>query len=469
MSRRWRCLTYEESGLDLDKIDGILALLPEEVVLQAAAKCGNGSPVRSRCCPLARRVLVWVVLAMALFTDRSIRQVFRLCRRFHRGDVTPSRSALCRGRQRLGAAPIRAVHDSLVQCLGTRDRPGCFYKGHRCMGIDGVTFTVPDTPANERAFGRPKGGSTSQSVGAFPIVGKVNLVELGTHVDLASAFRAHHQGEPTIARRLIKHLTPEMLVFLDAGFFGYCLLRMIMATGAKFIVRVQSGPILKPIRVLSDGSYLSKIYPCVRDRERDRNGQLVRVIEYTLDDPQRTGHNERHRLVTNLLDEIAYPATELIVLYHERWEHELVNDEQKTHQDPKRPTKPTHLRSETPAGVIQELAAISVVHYLVRKIMWEAAGTVEPPLDVDRLSFTGTFHILQARIPECPSDPHEARHVWFRNLLYETLEEKVPPRRNRINPRVLKQPRAKWPSKKPEHRSLPPLRKSFRDCVVIQL
>ena len=47
-----------------------------------------------------------------------------------------------------------------------------------------------------------------------------------------------------------------------------------------------------------------------------------------------------HILITNLFDEVLYPAEELIILYHERWEHELVYDEQKTHQDPRRATKP---------------------------------------------------------------------------------------------------------------------------------
>src|SRR5258707_6379112 len=94
----------------------------------------------------------------------------------------------------------------------------------------------------------------------------------------------------------------------------------------------------------------------------------VRVLKYTLDDPRRAGHGETHRLVTTLLDEQRYPALELIVLYHERWEIELTYDEQKTHQDPRRAEKPTHLRSETPARVIQELHALSLAHYAVRKV-----------------------------------------------------------------------------------------------------
>src|SRR6202034_1687703 len=109
-----------------------------------------------------------------------------------------------------------------------------------------------------------------------------------------------------------------------------------------------------------DGSYLAKIYRSSYDREKNRDGIVVRVILYTLDDPQRVGHNEEHVLITNLIDEQLYPATELIPLYHERWEQELVFDEQKTHHDPRRATKPAQLRSETPAGVVQEIYALSL-------------------------------------------------------------------------------------------------------------
>ncbi len=120
--------------------------------------------------------------------------------------------------------------------------------------------------------------------------------------------------------------------------------------GAKILARVKSRLILKPIRNLADGSYLAKIDPSPEARQRDRGGIVVRVIRYTLDDPQRVGHGEVHVLITNLLDEDLYTAQELIILYHERWEHELVYDEQKTHQDPRRATKPAHLRSDTDPG-----------------------------------------------------------------------------------------------------------------------
>ena len=131
-------------------------------------------------------------------------------------------------------------------------------------------------------------------------------------------------------------------------------------------------PISTPGRRLVPGQDLQEPY----DREKDRDGIVVRVIRYTLDDPQRVGHGEEHVLITNLFDEDRYPATELIVLYHERWEQEQVFDEQKTHQDPRRATKPAQVRSETPAGVIQEMYALSLGHFVIRSLMFEAAATV---------------------------------------------------------------------------------------------
>ena len=134
-----------------------------------------------------------------------------------------------------------------------------------------------------------------------------------------------------------------------------------------------------------------------------------------------------------------YPAEELIILYHERWEQELVFDEQKTHQDPRRATKPAHLRSETPAGVIQEIYALSLGHFVIRSLMFEAAATVG--LDPDRLSFTGLLpDPASAGCRNATARRPEAFEAWYRGLLWEMQRERTDAevRRNRINPRVIK-------------------------------
>jgi hypothetical protein len=331
------------------------------------------------------------------------------------------------------------------------------------VAIDGVIYNTPDSEANDKAFGRPSGGD--RGMGAFPQIRKVSLVEVGTHVELAIVLKRLACGETTAVEGLWRYIPKDALLLEDRGFFSYKLWKRAVKENLAVLARVKSGLILRPIKHLSDGSYLAKIYPNSRDRDKDRNGIRVRVIRYKLDDPQRVGHDEEHVLMTTLLDEIQYPASELIPLYHERWEEELTYDEQKTHQDPRRPTKPAHLRSETPAGVIQELYALSLAHFVIRALMYEAATAIH--LDTDRLSFTGCFQILKCRLPECDMRTPQTFQAWYEGLLWEMQQEQIEPRRNRINPRVIKQKMSKWKKKRTEHRPAPKLTKTFAESVVM--
>jgi hypothetical protein len=333
----------------------------------------------------------------------------------------------------------------------------------RLMGIDGTVLDVPDSDANAAAFARPSAGERGD--GAFPQVRKLSLVELGTHAEVALVVRSITHGEQGMVGALLRHLGPEMLLLWDRGFFSYGLWKAVTARRVKILARVTCQLILKPIRNLGDGSYLAKIYQSPYDRQKDRDGIEVRVIRYTLDDPQRVGHGEVHTLITNLFDEDLHPAQELIMLYHERWEQELVYDEQKVHQDPPRVTKPAHLRSETPRGVIQEMYALSLGHFVVRAMMAEAAA--QDHLDPDRLSLLGCVQILQTRLPEYPSGVGVSLQQWYQGLLWEMRQEQIEPRRNRVNPRVVKVKMSKFPRKRPHHRGIPPLLHPFAETVVM--
>jgi hypothetical protein len=357
---------------------------------------------------------------------------------------------------------VRHLFQRTARPLARPETPGAFAFGLRLMGIDGTVLDVPDSAANAAAFDRPSG---KRGAGGFPQVRKLSLVELGTHAELGLVIRSIRCGERTMVQGLLGLLTPEMLLLLDQGFFSERLWRQLVGREVSVLARVTTQLILRPIRVLPDGSYLAKIYKGDYNRGKDRDGVVVRVIRYTLDDPQRVGHGEEHVLITTLLDEALYPSMDLILLYHERWEHELTFDEQKTHQDPPRPSKPTPLRSETPAGVIQEIYALSLAHFVIRSLMFEAAATVA--LDPDRLSFTGCYQILKCRLPECDAATPATFEAWYRGLLWEMQDERTDPRRNRINPRVIKKQVSNWRKKKPKDRGLPPLKKVFRETVVM--
>lgn len=450
-------LAFVDEDWILDRLAGLQRVVSPELVRQVLEQSKR---VNGRSCVLSHEVMLSVVLGMGLFTHLPIRQVFRYARSLFSGEKCPARSSLCVGRQRLGVEPLRRLHAAVVHPLATPDTPGAFYRHWRLMAEDGTVLDVPDTEANA-SFGRSNG---SRGESAFPQVRKVSLVELGTHIETALAIGGWGDDERTLARSLWDYLPADALLLADRGFFCYEDWKALNSR-VKLLFRIKNDLVLVPIRRLSDGSYLAKVYRNSYDRSKDRNGILVRVIEYTIDDPQRTGHGENHRLLTNLLDETE-AASELIELYHERWEQELVYDEQKTHQDPRRAEKPTQLRSETPDGVIQELYALSLGHFAIRAMMLDAARVGN--IDVDRLSFVGCFRILQCRLPECDSSTPATFDAWYQAILREMLTEQIPPRRNRINPRVIKRKMSKWPKKQAHHRHRPPLKKTFRQSVVIK-
>jgi hypothetical protein len=455
-------LAKDEAEQVLDKILLIEQVIGPAMVEQALR---DTACFDSRACKLTREVTFWVILAAGILTTMPIRQVFKFARTLRFGESTPHRSSLCLARQRLGLAPVRRLFELVVRPLATCLTRGAFHRDLRLVALDGTVLNVPDSTANAKAFGRTGGG---RGESAFPQVRKLSLVETGTHAELAfvvRGVRGEGSGEASMAPALFKHLHAGMLLLWDRGFFGFSLWKQARQRGTDILGRVPKNAVLNSIAALSDGSHLAKIYACPSLRNRDEGGIVVRVIRYTIDDPQRVGHRHEHILITTLLDAALDPARTLVILYHERWEIELVFDEQKTHQDPRRAEKPANLRSETPRGVLQEIYALSLGHYALRKMMHEAA--VQAEVDPDRLSFVGCLHIVRTRMPECRAKTAQEMAQWYQMLLIEMSEEKTEPRRNRINPRVVKQKMSKFKQKRPEHRPVPPLLKTFEESVVM--
>ena len=438
---------------DAERTRALKRIIPKAAIAKVLRKTGLG---RRNCSRLPRWFVVWFVIALGLFCPDSYRQVFRWLHRFKKG-VTPGRSTLCEARKSVGVAPLRLLADEVIELQGRPETPHAFYAGMRLMAMDSFVVNVFDSPANERAFGRPGGG---RSPGAFPQARVLSLCETGTHVLWKSLIKPCHRGEPPMARYLVRFLQENMLLLWDRNFLSYRLVQDVRERGAHILARVKSNMIFTPIQQLPDGSFLAKLYPSARHRAQDQDGIVVRIIEYAFDDPQRPGAGETHRLLTTLLSAREHPAKRLIVLYHERWEEELSIDEVKTHQREKRV-----LRSATPAGVVQEIYGLLLGHYTIRKLMCEAAdfAGVAPR----ELSFVNTLKILRCRLPECPGSDRGIER-WFHDLIQEVAEEGLEPRRDRVNPRVVKIKMTKWPKKRPKHRNYPQPTTTFRQSIVMR-
>jgi hypothetical protein len=438
-----------------ERVRALERIIPRTDVQAVLDQTGHA---RRNCNRLPHWFMTFFTVALSLFSKDSYTQVFKHLQRFRPGG-TPGRNTLGQARQALGVAPLRLLAARVVRLLGSPDTPGAFYKGLRLMGLDGFVLDLFDSPANARAFGKPKSG---RSEGAFPQARVLALCELGSHVLYKWLVKPSRRGEASMAGYLLRFLEEGMLLLWDRGFLSYKNLSGVLARKAHLLARVKRNLVFDPIKELADGSYLAKMYKNPHARSRDQGGILVRILEYTLDDPARGKGGEVHRLLTTLLDAQEHPADELIVLYHQRWEEEVALDELKTHQK-ERPV----LRSQTPAGVVQEIEGLLLAHYVVRAVMFEAAE----PLDLDprRLSFTATLKVLRCRLPEVPKDPNDqaGRTRWWQDLLAEVAEEVLPPRRDRVNPRVIRRKLSKWPKKRPQHRRTPQPSKPFRDSIVI--
>jgi len=391
---------------------------------------------------------------MGLFARLPIPQVWR---RLHPSadEPEPVESAFTQARQRLGAAPLRRLFEECARPMATHQTVGAFYRGWRLMGLDSTVLDLADTPANDTTFGRP---GASRAPAAFPQLRLLALCELGTHAICGLSIKPCRRSEQSMAPALLRQLQPGTLLLWDRGFFNYDLVRTALATGAHLLARVQTRLILRPLRRLDDGSYLAKLYPSASARNRDWDGIVVRVIEYTHDDPNRPGCGERHRLITDLLNPEDLPATEAPMVYHERWEEELSLDELKTHLS----GREVLVRSKTPAGVVQEVYGLVLAHYVIRRVMHDAAVTAS--VDPDRLSFSNSLRIVRCHLPEAPG---RTAASWYSRLLREVRRQRIRPRRQRWYPRVIKRKMSNWRKKRPEHHHPPQPTKPFRNAVVI--
>jgi hypothetical protein len=301
------------------------------------------------------------------------------------------RAGISQARTRLGAEPLMRLHDEVVKPIAVKGESattqGAWYRDWQVVSLDGSTLDVADTKENVAAFGRPK---ASRGESAFPQIRFVSLVENGTHVLFGSRMDSYKTDEIALGREAGKNLRKGMLCLADRYFFGYQLWKEMTATGADLVWRVKKNIRLPSLKRFRDGSYLSKIYASEKDRRHNRDGIIVRVIEYRLEGIANA--EPLYRLVTTILEPEQALAKELAALYHERWEIEISLDEVKTHL---RGAKIV-LRSKRPDLIRQEFYGFMMAHFAIRGLMHEAA--LKGEIDPDRLSFVHAVRVIRRKI-----------------------------------------------------------------------
>jgi hypothetical protein len=422
--------------------------LQPEWIEQALQATGTATVRRRK---LPAEYVVWLVIGMGLLRDRSIQEVVRhldlVLPLRDRERQTVSGSAIVQARDRVGPQPLAWLFQHSADAWATASAAEHRWRALAVLGVDGTTLRLPDSPENDAEFGRP-GTSRGEAAAGYPQLRLVALMVLRSHLLASMAFGPYSDGEITLAQDLWSKLPDRSLTILDREFAIYQLFHQLAdpsrerhwltrakqgKTTAKLIVVQRLGP-NDTIVELRPSRNTRRLHPTLPERLR------VRAIHY-----QRRGFRPQ-TLLTSLIDPDTYPATEIIALYHERWELELGFDEVKTHTLER---EEASLRCKAPERVAQELWGLALAYNLVRLAM--ACVAQRAGVSPARISYRHALNFirlfwLSAHLASPGVLPRrlEALHEELALLI-------LPARRPRSFPRAVKIKMSKFPRKRPRH------------------
>lgn len=386
--------------------------------------------------------VVWLVIGIALLRDRSIKQVVQqldLALPAPHGGVAPS--SIPKARARLTAEPMKWLFERSGSKWGHESAARHRWRGLSLYGIDGTSFLVADTAANDAAFGRHVAGGGESS---NPMLRLVTLMALRSHLLVAAGFGSFARtSEHALARPLIEHLPPHSLTIVDSLYLTAALLMSIEDPAAHrhWLLPAKTNTRMRVVTKHSETDALVEMD--VSDDARSKDPSLpktwrARAVRYV-----RPGFPERV-LLTSLLDHHAYPEHAVRELYHERWEIELGYDELKTEMLDGAVT----LRSKSPDAVAQELWGVLIGFNLVRLEMERIANEVKLP--PTRISFVAALHFIRDEMSwSAASTSPGAIPKHLRKLRDTLLRFVLPPRRSaRSYPRTIKNDYRRYPRRR---------------------
>jgi Transposase DDE domain len=345
------------------------------------------------------------VTTIHLFVIQILNGNFAMARLMDFTDLVFSEAAYCKARCRL---PLEVL-ETLLQRVGKALHPAMDdtgrWRGHRTFHVDGSSFSMPDTPELQLAFGQP--GNQKPGCG-FPVAHILTLFHAGTGFllkVLAAPLRTHDMDQ-------VVQLHPEMhagdVLIGDRAFCSFAQFALLLGRNLHGLFRAHqrliidfqpgrphNGPGCGPHRKGLPGSrwlkrlgvrdqlveyFLPKKKPeWMSEAEFAALPPTVMVRELRYQVLQRGCRTKQVTLVTTLLDPQLYPAQDLADLYGQRWQIET------NLRHLKQTMKMDVLHSKTVAGVLKELTMFALVYNLIRTVTHAAA--VRQKVPVDRISF----------------------------------------------------------------------------------
>lgn len=376
-------------------------------IINQAISDTNSKEQRVRVLP--SDVVFYYTLALVMYPGVAAREVMRILLesiRFMVGlnddsSLVVAKSAITKARKRLGYRSLQKIYNDHVKPIANKESKESFYKNLRLVAIDGTILDLPDSKQNSTYFQRQMSGDNSP----FPQARMISIIECGTHIIFKSEIASIKIGEITMAKSMLKNLSTGMLCIADRNYFCYELWDIACKSGSSLLWRARNTANLPIEQILPDNSYLSTIKSANKKQKRQ-----VRVIEFiskAIDPKTGKAKEENYRFISNILDHTILPTKDVFDIYRARWEIETAFKELKISL----PNYKSLIRAKVPDLVYQEIYAILLVHYSVRRLMYEAAQLAQ--IDPDDLSFTHSLNVVKRKSQNLtifsPEEPKERK------------------------------------------------------------
>jgi putative transposase len=350
----------------------------------------------------------------------------------------------CRARAKLNLSSLWMLVRLTANQMERKAPDPWLFGGLHAKLVDGFTFTMPDTPANQAAF--PQSSAQKPGLG-FPIARAVGVLSLATaaiHAVAIGPYAGKQTGEPALLRTLLGHFGEGDVAVFDRCFCSYWTFAALMQRRAHVCARLHQNR-AKAVGKHDDSHPYDRPVTWTRparpqwmspsDYEKIPGQLRLRELQFDVHAPgRRTG---TITVITTLTDPTVYPAGDIAALYGYRWNVEL------DIRQIKQTLGLDHVRCLSPHMIRRELAVTLLAYNLIRKVIATAAAVHgKRPR---RLGFTlACQEILSSWMLISTGDCRDARGLW-RGMLRRIAAHEVANRPGRIEPRKLKQRKHRFP------------------------
>ncbi len=359
----------------------------------------------------------------------------------------------CRARSKLDLAVVHGLAMQAAQQLEESADRSWLWRGLHAKLIDGFTFTMPDTSDNQEEF--PQQKSQGPGVG-FPIARACAVLSLATAAiqDLnIGPYEGKETGESALLCGILDCLKEGDVAVFDRYFCSFMMLAILRRAEVHFCVRLHQrrpGDFRQGQRLGEDDHLVTWARPQRPPwMSEEQYAQIpetmtLRELRFQVTIPGR--RTEALAVVTSLIDAHAYPKEDIAELYGYRWNAEL------DIRDIKQTLGLDHVRCKTPNMVRRELWVTLLAYNLVRKLIATAATVHEK--QPRQLGFTLACQtILSSWMLLATGACRDARQLG-KLALERIAANQVANRPGRIEPRVIKRRRHRYPLMQKPRRQL---------------